>query len=132
MFRYIESRLAEADPDGAPLFIIALSTTHHPPFLIPEGGKHGDLPLYDVTRQPYFKAWDGLADAFDTLRYANDQLGRFLTRVKASASGSRTILAVTGDHNLLGIDYQDDKDAALARAVPFYLYVPPAYRAGAT
>ncbi|CAB3705394.1 sulfatase [Achromobacter marplatensis] len=132
MFRYIESRLAEADPDGAPLFIIALSTTHHPPFLIPEGGKHGDLPLYDVTRQPYFKAWDGLADAFDTLRYANDQLGRFLTRVKASASGSRTIVAVTGDHNLLGIDYQDDKDAALARAVPFYLYVPPAYRAGAT
>lgn len=132
MFRYIESRLADADPDGPPLFIIALSTTHHPPFLVPDGGKRGDLPLYDVTRQPYFKAWDGLADAFDTLRYANDQLGRFLTRVKASASGSRTIVAVTGDHNLLGIDYQDDKDAALARAVPFYLYVPPAYRAGAT
>ncbi|CAB3659940.1 LTA synthase family protein [Achromobacter pestifer] len=132
MFRYIESRLADADKDGRPLFIIALSTTHHPPFLLPGGGKHGGLPLDSVVRQPYFKSWDSLADTFDTLRYANDQLGRFLTHLKASASGEHTIVAVTGDHNLLGIDYQDDKDAALARAVPFYLYVPPSYRARST
>jgi phosphoglycerol transferase MdoB-like AlkP superfamily enzyme len=131
MFRYIESRLADADRDGTPLFIIALSTTHHPPFIAPAGAQRGGLALNEVKREPYFKAWSSLENAFDTLRYANDQLGRFLTRVKASASGARTIVAVTGDHNLLGLAYHDERDAALARAVPFYLYVPPAYRSRA-
>lgn len=128
MFRYIEERLAQGTQDGQPLFIVALSTTHHPPFIVPDGGQRGGLPLDDVASLPYFKTWDTLAAAFDTLRYANDQLGGFLTRLKASDYASRTIVAVTGDHNILGIDYQDPKDAALARAVPFYLYVPPAYR----
>lgn len=131
MFRYIEERLAQGTQDSQPLFIVALSTTHHPPFIVPDGGQRGGLPLDDVASLPYFKTWDALAAAFDTLRYANDQLGRFLTRLKASDYASRTIVAVTGDHNILGIDYQDPKDAALARAVPFYLYVPPAYRAQA-
>ncbi|CAB3925692.1 hypothetical protein LMG3410_05886 [Achromobacter aegrifaciens] len=131
MFRYIEERLAQGNQDSQPLFIIALSTTHHPPFIVPDGGQRGGLPLDDVASLPYFKTWDALAAAFDTLRYANDQLGRFLTRLKSSDYASRTIVAVTGDHNILGIDYQDPKDAALARAVPFYLYVPPAYRAQA-
>lgn len=131
MFRYIEERLAQGNQDSQPLFIVALSTTHHPPFIVPDGGQRGGLPLDDVASLPYFKTWDALAAAFDTLRYANDQLGRFLTRLKSSDYASRTIVAVTGDHNILGIDYQDPKDAALARAVPFYLYVPPAYRAQA-
>lgn len=128
MFRYIESRLAEADKNGERLFIVALSTTHHPPFILPDGASRGGLPLDDVTSQPYFKSWDSLDDTFDTLRYANDQLGQFLTRVKTSARGGNTIVAVTGDHNIQGISYQDPKDAVLNRAVPFYLYVPQAYR----
>ena len=66
-----------------------------------------------------------------TLRYANDQLGGFITRVKASPAGLRTIIAATGDHNIPGVDYQNPDDAALARAVPFYVYAPPAYRANA-
>ena len=36
MFRYMEERLAEADRAGQPLFIMALSTTHHP-FTPPPG-----------------------------------------------------------------------------------------------
>ncbi|MGE8657484.1 MAG: LTA synthase family protein [Achromobacter sp.] len=132
MFRYIADRLARADRDGEPLFVIALSTTHHPPFLVPEGGLRGGLDLIDIERLPYYANWTGLADAFDTLRYANDQLGRFLTGLKASAQGGRTIVAVTGDHNILGVDYARDSDAVLARAVPFYLYVPPGYRGQST
>lgn len=132
MFRYIAERLAQADRDEQPLFIVALSTTHHPPFLVPEGGKRGGINLDDVKDLPYYDSWTGLDDAFDTLRYANDQLGRFLTGLKASANGANTIVAVTGDHNILGVDYQADTDAVLARAVPFYLYVPQAYRGQST
>ncbi|WP_249292249.1 LTA synthase family protein [Achromobacter ruhlandii] len=132
MFRYIAERLARADRDGEPLFVVALSTTHHPPFLVPEGGQRGGLDLSDIERLPYYDSWSGLDEAFDTLRYANDQLGRFLTGLKASAQGARTIVAVTGDHNILGVDYAADSDIALARAVPFYLYVPPGYRGQST
>lgn len=39
---------------------------------------------------------------------------------------------MTGDHNILGVDYAADSDIALARAVPFYLYVPPGYRGQST
>ena len=85
-----------------------------------------------MERLPYYQAWTGLDEAFDTLRYANDQLGRFLSGLKASANGANTIVAVTGDHNILGVDYALDTDAVLARAVPFYLYVPPAYRGQST
>lgn len=132
MFRYIAERLARADRDGEHLFIVGLSTTHHPPFLVPEGGQRGGLDLGDVERLPYYENWTGLEDAFDTLRYANDQLGRFLSGLKGSAQGARTIVAATGDHNILGVAYSADTDAVLARAVPFYLYVPPAYRGQST
>ncbi len=132
MFRYIAERLAQADRDGQSLFIVALSTTHHPPFLVPPGGKRGGINLDDVMELPYYDSWTELDDAFDTLRYANDQLGRFLTGLKASANGANTIVAVTGDHNILGVNYQTDTDAALARAVPFYLYVPQGYRGQST
>lgn len=132
MFRYIEERLGQGTRDGQPLFIVALSTTHHPPFIVPEGGQRGGLPMDDVASLPYFKTWNALADTFDTLRYANDQLGRFLTGLKASANGANTIVAVTGDHNILGVHYQADADAVLARAVPFYLYVPQGYRGQST
>lgn len=132
MFRYIGERLARADRDGERLLIMALSTTHHPPFLVPEGGQRGGLDLGEIERLPYYANWTGLDEAFDTLRYANDQLGRFLTGLKASPSGARTIVAVTGDHNILGVDYALDSDAVLAHAVPFYLYVPPAYRGQST
>lgn len=132
MFRYIGERLARADRAGERLFIMALSTTHHPPFLLPEGGRRGGLDLSDIERLPYYANWTGLEDAFDTLRYANDQLGRFLTRLKASPNGANTIVAVTGDHNILGVDYALDSDAVLARAVPFYLYVPRDYRGQST
>lgn len=132
MFRYIAERLAQADRDGESLFIMAMSTTHHPPFLVPEGGLRGGLDLGDIERLPYYAHWSGLEDAFDTLRYANDQLGRFLTGLKSSAQGAHTIVAVTGDHNILGVDYALDTDAVLAHAVPFYLYVPADYRGQST
>ncbi len=132
MFRYIGERLARADRDGERLLVMALSTTHHPPFLVPEGGQRGGLDLDDIERLPYYAGWTGLDEAFDTLRYANDQLGHFLTRLKASPNGANTIVAVTGDHNILGVDYALDSDAVLARAVPFYLYVPRAYRGQST
>ena len=101
------------------------------PFTPPPGAGGRDLALDEATRAKHFHDWTGIDDVLGTLRYANDQLGGFITRVKASPAGLRTIIAATGDHNILGVDYQNPDDAALARAVPFYVYAPPAYRANA-
>ena len=53
MFRYMEERLAEADRAGQPLFIMALSTTHHP-FTPPPGAGGRDLALDEATRAKHF------------------------------------------------------------------------------
>ncbi len=132
MFRYIEQRLIEADRNGEHVFILALSTTHHPPFTVPEGYGNQNYAMDDVAGLANFQNESLIKQIFETLHYTNDQLGKFLTRVKSAPVGRRTIIAVTGDHNILGMDYEDPHEAALAKAVPFYLYVPEAYKANAT
>jgi len=66
---------------------------------------------------------------FNTYKYSNDQLGSFISQVKQNSP--RTIIAATGDHNMRAISYPALQDTALGHGVPFYLYVPPEYRAGA-
>ena len=70
-----------------------------------------------------------LNEIFNTFRYSNDQLGRFIGKVKTIAPD--TIIAATGDHNMRAIGYPESADAALGHSVPFYLYVPQAYRGSA-
>ena len=70
-----------------------------------------------------------LNEIFNTFRYSNDQLGRFIGKVKTIAPD--TIIAATGDHNMRAIGYPESADVALGHSVPFYLYVPQAYRSSA-
>jgi len=132
MFRYIEDRLAQAEAHGEHVLIISMSTTHHPPYQTPPGYPEIDITLTDAQRQRLsnLAANHDLREVFNTLRYANDQLGRFISWVKDQPVGAHTIIAATGDHNLRGIGYPDPRELAFGHAVPFYLYVPEAYRAG--
>ncbi|MBT3425615.1 MAG: sulfatase-like hydrolase/transferase [Gammaproteobacteria bacterium] len=113
-------------PGDAPLFIVTLSVTNHPPYTVPEQantaspklppglqGRLGDLP----------------AVSLQTYRYTNDQLGRFMSQIKHSAPGEQTIVAITGDHAIRGMRYT--KEQALHQiSVPLYLYLPQRYQAG--
>lgn len=130
MFRYIESRLAEAEKKGEHVLIMSMSTTHHPPYRSPNGYVKTPMKLSDTEKQRLSNLANGkeLEEVFHTLRYANDQLGQFINWVKARPLGKYTIIAATGDHNIRGINYPDPKEMALSHAVPFYLYVPQDYQ----
>jgi phosphoglycerol transferase MdoB-like AlkP superfamily enzyme len=130
MFRYIETRLERAEQEGKPVLVISMSITLHPPYQAPPGHPRTDFDLSEVERErlAHLAQGQNLNEMLNTLRYANDQLGRFIGRIKARALGQHTLIAVTGDHNIRGIGYPDPRELALGHAVPFYLYAPPAYR----
>ena len=128
MFRYAAEQLAAAEQSGRPVFIMMLSMTNHPPYELPTGGQRMDFRLTEAERQRFAQLAQGeaLNEILNTFRYANDQLGGFIAQVKQNAP--HTIIAATGDHNMRAIGYPKAEEAALGHAVPFYLYVPPAYR----
>ncbi|MDR0806333.1 MAG: sulfatase-like hydrolase/transferase [Enterobacteriaceae bacterium] len=130
MFRYMEERLAEADKKGEHVMIMSMSTTHHPPYKVPDSYQKTDIKLSDAEKQRLsnLATGDELQEVLHTLRYTNDQLGKFISWVKSKPAGSHTIIAATGDHNIRGIDYPDAHERVLNHGVPFYLYVPTAYR----
>lgn len=132
MFRYMAERLEQAEARGEHVLIISMSTTHHPPYQTPAGYPEIDVSLTDAERDRLANLGRNhdLREVLNTLRYANDQLGHFISRIKSQPVGRHTIIAATGDHNLRGIGYPEARDVALGHAVPFYLYVPEAYRAG--
>ncbi len=131
MFRYIEERLQEADKKGEHVFIMAMSTTHHPPYRTPAGYNKTTFYLTDKekNRLKNLASGDELQEVMNTLRYSNDYLGQFISNVKENNSlGSKTIIVATGDHNIRSIGYPDPEELVLGHAVPFYIYVPPTYR----
>ncbi|MDY6322253.1 MAG: LTA synthase family protein [Succinivibrio sp.] len=128
MFRGALKVLRErADP--RPIFLLTLSISNHPPFRVADGVTPQKIPLTDeeLKRFPY----PNTTTLFATFRYANDQLGKFISEVKKDPRlADNTVLAVTGDHNMRGIGYTAHPDElALGHAVPFYLYLPPRLRA---
>ncbi|CAQ82463.1 MULTISPECIES: LTA synthase family protein [Photorhabdus] len=130
MFRYIKERLTQAEKDREHVLIMSLSTTHHPPYKSPENYKKTDIKLNDIEKQRlnHLASGNELQEVFHTLRYTNDQLGQFISWVKSQSLAAHTIIAVTGDHNIRGIGYPDAHELAIGHGVPFYLYVPSAYR----
>lgn len=125
MFRYAAEVLQQAKQ---PVFIMMLSVTNHPPYRLPKGNQFIDFALTDDEKARLSSLATGqtLLEILNTFRYSNNQLGRFISQVKASAP--QTIIAATGDHNMRAIGYPEPNEAALGHGVPFYLYVPEVYR----
>lgn len=131
MFRYAAETLAEAEKSGKPVFIMMMSTTNHPPYQLPPPHQKIQFALTEAEQQRLSQLGQGsgLNEILNTYRYANDRLGRFIGEVKTHAP--HTVIAATGDHNMRAIGYPQPQEAALGHAVPFYLYVPEAYRRNA-
>ena len=79
-----------------------MSTTHHPPYKAPSNysGNNIDLTGEEKKRLRNLAKDEELNEVMNTLRYANDQLGRFISWVKSKPVGLHTIIAATGDHNI--------------------------------
>lgn len=125
----ILERLHERD-NTPPQFILAVTTTNHPPFEMPD-----DMVLPPLNESIYDN--DCWAESRSVLekylrgyQYENIVLAKFMTELKRSAAASNTIVMITGDHNVRSILKYDTAESLRWRnSVPLYIYLPPAIRA---
>ncbi|MDR0794448.1 MAG: sulfatase-like hydrolase/transferase [Tannerella sp.] len=114
--------------EGQPQFVFGLTTSNHPPYTFPES--YDPLPV-NVPKHLQYKHTSG-ADFTKkhllTYQYANDCLGKFIQKIKASPLGENTIIAVTGDHNARSVFDYPDMNPVDKYAVPFMLYIPDLYK----
>jgi phosphoglycerol transferase MdoB-like AlkP superfamily enzyme len=113
-----------------PKLIFGLTTTNHTPYEIPENYQPYPINISDSLNNIILANKDIAQLNFTAYQYANDCLGKFLTKLKASEYGKNTIVAVSGDHNSYALFPHlntsiQKKDNHI---VPFYLYIPEAYK----
>lgn len=124
LYEYIAEYLDKGRESGKPQFILALTTTNHPPFTYPD-----NMQLPPLTDEWYLSPY--LIGDKEVLRkygtgaqYANKCLGDFLTNIKASQHAENTIVLVTGDHNVRSILNYNKVPQKYMYAVPLYMYIP--------
>ncbi|MBR2606472.1 MAG: LTA synthase family protein [Bacteroidaceae bacterium] len=128
LYEYIEEHLDRGEKSGKPQFILALTTTNHPPFTYPD-----NMQLPPLTDEwyssPYLTGDKEVLRKYGTgAQYANKCLGDFLTKLKASPHAENTIILVTGDHNVRSIINYDKVPQKYMCAVPLYMYLPQSLR----
>ncbi len=123
-FKYLYKRLEKAD---RPMFIMALSTTNHPPYALPEHYHRPEQRIPEKLMKRLIVNKDLVKGRFQSYRYSNHFLGKFISSIKNSPLGEKTIIAVTGDHGFNIINFSDE-ELLEKYGVPLYLYIPPSLR----
>lgn len=120
-------KVLKDNAQSKPVFMMTLSITNHPPYRVPENVEvqKVDVPKSILKRFPY----ENTKTIFATFRYANDELGKFISSIKNDEElKENTFIAATGDHNLRGIGYGEHPDELVfGHEVPLYIYMPKAY-----
>jgi phosphoglycerol transferase MdoB-like AlkP superfamily enzyme len=113
-----------------PKLIIATTKSNHTPFELPKNYQPFPLKIPDEIKDYIISKEDLAISSFTGYQYGNNCLGVFLSQIKKSVLAHKTIVATTGDHNSYTlISYDNPNIPPLYKhAVPFYLYVPQAYR----
>lgn len=128
LYRYLAQELENSRTCNRPQFMMALTTTNHPPFTYPENMNLPQLTdewynSTSITGSKDVKTKYGLG-----AQYSNRCLGDFLTWFKANCFADNTIVIVTGDHNVRSILNYDVVPERYKHSVPLYIYLPPQYR----
>ena len=130
LYEYIGEHLDRGVKSGKPQFLLALTTTNHPPFTYPD-----NMQLPPLTDEWYSSPY--LVGSEEVLRkyglgaqYSNKCLGDFLTELKASQHADNTIVLVVGDHNVRSILDYEKVSQKYKHAVPLYMYIPQSLMAG--
>lgn len=120
VWEYLEKTLTEA---AVPELVVVMTTSNHPPYQLPAG--YRPLPLeIPPSLKARLNVDPTLARArFAAFQYSNRMLGRFMSNLKSSPLGEKTIVAATGDHGFLIVNFKEE-DLLRKWQVPFYLYVP--------
>jgi phosphoglycerol transferase MdoB-like AlkP superfamily enzyme len=124
VWAYLEATLKEAI---SPELVVVMTTTNHPPYQLPSNYRPGPLNIPESLKKR-LNVDEKLAHArFAAFQYSNQKLGEFLTRLKSSPLAERTLIAATGDHGFLLVNFEEGE---LLRKwqVPLYLYLPTKIR----
>ena len=124
LFDEVYKQLFNYRKGDKPLFIVTLTVTNHPPYKLPLEHR---LDLPDIPKHLSSKLQDLPEKSLNTYLYTNDQLGRFITKIKASHLKETTIIAATGDHAIRGMYFNTD-ERLHEISVPLYLYLPQSYQ----
>ena len=96
LFRHIESKLKNATK---PQFILAMSTTNHPPYDVNPEYKKLSLQLPSDLKDKIIREHEIVDERFTAYQYSNFHLSQLIDEIKKSDLSKNTIIAVTGDHN---------------------------------
>lgn len=124
----LEHLLRKLRSGGRPKFIVALTTTNHPPYSVPK--RYGPRPL-EIPGELASRlsgSPDLVRGRFVAYQYTCQKLGEFLSEIKSSPLGENTIVVVTGDHNFWGVVKYQREEPLERYGVPLYVYLPPAWR----
>ena len=125
LFSMIEKILTDAK---RPQFIVALTTTNHPPFEVPESFSEPELIIPRELDVLVKRERDGVAKRFRAFQYSNYAFAKFLSFVKTSEQKDKSVVAMTGDHNFWGFINFDQNQTYEKHLVPFYIYLPELLR----
>ena len=108
-----------------PLFIVIMTLSNHSPFNVPPG--YTDRFPINPDSEVLDRFYESKATTRNILtgyQYATNCLGDFVSAVKKSQYGSRTIIGATGDHTSAQIKAEYPNGLFLNKATPFYIYIP--------
>lgn len=121
LFDFIEGKLRDAT---SPQFMIVMTTTNHPPYVIQEDYRPKPLEIPAELEKRLTGERDLVHARFKAYQYANEQAGKLLDHIKESPLKEKTVVAITGDHNFGNMISFPTADYIKFRGVPFYIYLP--------
>lgn len=121
LFNALFSKLKNAK---RPQFMLALSTTNHPPFEIPKNYDAPNMIVPEDLESKIKREQDIFKDRFRAFEYSNKKLSELLSQIKQSDLSQNTIVAITGDHNFWGFINFDKTQTYEKHLVPLYFYIP--------
>ncbi len=127
VYGFIDEQLRTATK---PQFFLVLSTSNHPPFEYPTSYQPRPLTITPEIAQGLSVPEEIARKRFLGLQYANQKMGEFLTRIKTSSLGEKTIVALTGDHSFWIAKGVGHEQEFKRYAVPFFLSIPRPYLPG--
>jgi Phosphoglycerol transferase and related proteins, alkaline phosphatase superfamily len=124
VFDYLYKKISTSTK---PQFLLAMTTTNHPPYQLPSSWKSPELTPPPELKSRLIGDGNLAAARFKTYRYSSEKLADFIHKIKTSPMKDKVILAVTGDHTFWIINFSEE-ELLQKGAVPFYIYVPQAIK----
>ncbi|TEW56622.1 alkaline phosphatase family protein [Psychromonas sp. RZ22] len=123
LFKFTEKILKESTQ---PTVVLMMTVTNHSPHRLPNTTPEQKIEISNEIKSLAKIEGDKLHNMLQTYRYSSDVLGQFISDIKHSPLGEKTLIVATGDHRIRSMKMNSETQMVSASQVPFYLYIPDA------